>query len=94
MLGTLQWPEDGALGFRNRGISDRRYKGTLPGGDTMTAADRAGLRAIKDTARRERWSAQRLRSMIGIYKNGDDAKRREVLNAIMRGGSKNASFKI
>lgn len=57
----------------------------------MTTADRAGLRTIKDTARRERWSAQRLRSTLGIYKSGDGTKRREVLKAITRGGSTNAS---
>ena len=52
----------------------------------MTAADRAGLRAIKDTARREHWSAQRLRSTLGIYKSGDDTKRREMVLIITKGG--------
>lgn len=54
----------------------------------MRPADRAGVRAIKETARRERWSTQRLRSTLGIYKSGDEIKRREIIKAITKGGQK------
>lgn len=50
----------------------------------MTAEDRADVAMIKRIARAERWTGQRLRSMLGIYKSGDRGKRAELIRALMR----------